>query len=214
VNARLQTVCLKRKSGLRRKDNVLCTPNNANSTRGLGKAPQLIFFPGRTALSCRGGFTKRIRYIFSYKETKLKFKKTTCILLITINLLLGRPFFAMAADYILVVHKENPVDRISSQEVKDIFLGKKTKWGNDAPITLVMNTNEEIHEQFTRIMLQKSPVQLSVYWKKILYSGVGMLPLAVKDDESAKAYVGTHKNAISYITDDSLDRQVKKVEIR
>ncbi|MBU2536961.1 MAG: hypothetical protein KKH22_00870 [Proteobacteria bacterium] len=106
------------------------------------------------------------------------------------------------------------MDRLNPQEVKDIFLGKKIKWGNDLPITLVMNTNDEIHERFTRIMLQKSPVQLSVYWKKILYSGVGMLPLAVKDDEAAKSYVGTHKNAISYITEDSLDRQVKKVEIR
>ena len=154
-------------------------------------------------------------FIFSAnQETKLKLKKTTYILLITLNLLLGRTFFAMAADYILVVHKENPVERLTPLEVKDIFLGKKVKWGTDAPITLIMNTNEEIHEQFTRVMLQKSPVQLSVYWKKILYSGIGMLPLAVKDDEAAKSYVGSHKNAISYITEDALDRQVKKVEIR
>lgn len=144
----------------------------------------------------------------------MKLKRTTYILLITLILLLGRTFFAMAADYILVVHRENPVQRLSPQEVRDIFLGKKNKWGNDAPITLVMNTNEEIHEQFTRTILQKSPIQLSVYWKKILYSGVGMLPLAVKDDEAAKSYVGFHKNAISYITEDALDKQVKKVEIR
>lgn len=144
----------------------------------------------------------------------MKLKRTTYILLITLILLLGRTFFAMAADYILVVHRENPVQKLSPQEVRDIFLGKKSKWGNDAPITLVMNTNEEIHEQFTRTILQKSPIQLSVYWKKILYSGVGMLPLAVKDDEAAKSYVGFHKNAISYITEDALDKQVKKVEIR
>lgn len=144
----------------------------------------------------------------------MKPTKTTHILLITLTLLLGTTFFARAADYILVVHKENPVDRLTHQEVRDIFLGKKVKWGNDAPITLVMNTNDEIHEQFTRVMLQKSPVQLSVYWKKILYSGVGMLPLAVKDDEAVKSYVGSHKNAISYITEESLDKQVKRVEIR
>lgn len=136
------------------------------------------------------------------------------ILLITLILVLGGAFRAMAAEYIVVVHKENPVERLTPQEVKDIFLGKKTRWANDAPITIVMNTNEEIHEHFTRVVLQKSPVQLSVYWKKILYSGIGMLPLAVKDDEAAKSYVATHKNAISYINENSLDRQVKKVEIR
>ena len=154
-------------------------------------------------------------FIFSaIKKKKLKPTKNTHILLLTLILLLGTPFFARAADYILVVHKENPVDRLTHQEVRDIFLGKKIKWGNDAHIILVMNTSDEIHEQFTRVMLQKSPAQLSVYWKKILYSGIGMLPLVVKDDEAAKSYVGSHKNAISYITEESLDRQVKKVEIR
>lgn len=167
----------------------------------------------RRAAACfQGGLANRF---FSVNEkTKLKLKRTTYILLITLNLLLGRTFPAMAAEYILVVHKENPVERLTTQDVKDIFLGKKTRWGNDSPITIVMNTNEEIHQQFTRVVLQKSPIQLSVYWKKILYSGVGMLPLAVKDDEAAKSYVATHKNAISYINEDSLDRQVKKVEIR
>ena len=159
--------------------------------------------------------SNRILSILSVNEkTQLKPTRTIYILLITLNLLLGGAFRAMAAEYILVVHKENAVERLSPQEVKDIFLGKKTKWANDSPITIVMNTNEEIHQEFTRVVLQKSPIQLSLYWKKILYSGVGMLSLAVKDDEAAKSYVATHKNAISYINENSLDRQVKKVEIR
>jgi len=138
--------------------------------------------------------------------------KTTTYIILTLSLLLGYKY-ALAADFIIVVHRDNPVRRIDQQEIKQIFLGKMTKWPNGTPITIVMNTNDEVHEQFTRTVLQKSPMQLSVYWKKILYSGTGMLPLAVKDDEAAKSYIGFHKNAIGYIAADSVDKQVKKVEI-
>jgi ABC-type phosphate transport system substrate-binding protein len=120
----------------------------------------------------------------------------------------------LAADYIIVVHRDNPVSRLSQEEVKRIFLGKLTTWPDATPITIVMNTNDEIHEKFTRNVLHKSSVQLSVYWRKIRYSGGGMLPLAVKDDEAAKSFIGYHKNAIGYISPDSLDRQVKRIEIR
>lgn len=121
---------------------------------------------------------------------------------------------ALAAEYIVVVHPDNPVNSLTPQEAKRIFLGKKMKWADDEPITIVMNTNDEIHEKFTRTILHKSPIQLSVYWKKILYSGTGMLPLAVKDDEAVKSYIGFHTHAIGYISEDSMDKQVKKVEIQ
>jgi ABC-type phosphate transport system substrate-binding protein len=136
------------------------------------------------------------------------------IALLALAFLLWQALTATAADFIIVVHRENPVQRLSSEEVRNIFLGKQTRWQeSSSTITLVMNTNEDIHEKFTRDLLQKSPVQLSVYWKKILYSGTGMLPLAVRDDEAAKSYVALHKNAISYIDRTSLDRQVKRVDI-
>ena len=115
--------------------------------------------------------------------------------------------------FIIVVHKANPVEELTVQEVKKIFLGKKRNWPDGSSITLVMNKNDEIHESFTRTMLQKSPTQLSVYWKKILYSGASMLPLAVKDDEAVKSYLHVHTNAISYIASDSLDKQVRQVKV-
>jgi len=131
---------------------------------------------------------------------------TTTAAAILLLLLAGGIPLVRAGEFIIIVHKENPVDELTPEEVKRIFLGKQATWPDGSPITIVMNTNDEIHEDFTREMLQKSPVQLSVFWKKILYSGTGMLPLAVKDDEAAKSYVGFHKNAIGYIAPDSLDR--------
>ena len=127
-------------------------------------------------------------------------------------LYMGAPVQA-ETEFIIVVHKDNPIKRMPASKVKSIFLGKESAWPDGSPITLIMNKNDDIHESFTRMMLQKSPAQLSVYWKKILYSGASMLPLAVKDDEAVKSYMSLHKNTISYIDADSLDKQVRKMEV-
>lgn len=117
------------------------------------------------------------------------------------------------AEFIIVVHRDNPVKSLTTSQVKSIFLGKERFWSDGSAITLIMNKNEDIHEAFTRLMLQKSPAQLSVYWKKILYSGASMLPLVVKDDEAVKSYMSLHANTISYVDVGSLDKQVRKVEV-
>lgn len=116
-------------------------------------------------------------------------------------------------EFVIVVHRGNPIKSLSISEIKAIFLGKERFWPDGSPITLIMNKNDDIHEAFTRTMLQKSPAQLSVYWKKILYSGASMLPLAVKDDEAVKSYMSLHVNTISYVDVDSLDKQVRKMEV-
>ena len=131
---------------------------------------------------------------------------------LTALLFLGEPVCA-ETEFIIVVYKDNPIKRMPASKVKSIFLGKESVWPDGSPITLIMNKNDDIHESFTRSMLQKSPAQLSVYWKKILYSGASMLPLAVKDDEAVKSYMSLHKNTISYIDADSLDKQVRKMEV-
>ncbi len=127
-------------------------------------------------------------------------------------LFFGEPVWA-ETEFIVVVHKSNPIKQLPAAKVKSIFLGKEPSWPDGSPITLIMNKNDDIHESFTRIMLQKSPAQLSVYWKKMLYSGASMLPLAVQDDEAVKSYMSLHKNTISYIDADSLDKQVRKLEV-
>lgn len=127
-------------------------------------------------------------------------------------LFMGEPTCA-ETEFIVVVHKDNPIRRMPAAKVKSIFLGKEPFWLDGSPITLIMNKNDDIHESFTRLTLQKSPAQLSVYWKKMLYSGTSMLPLAVQDDEAVKSYMSLHKNTISYIDAESLDKQVRKVEV-
>lgn len=114
-------------------------------------------------------------------------------------------------EYVVVCHKECPVDTLTSQEVKRIFLGKMKKWPDGSSIDIVVNSNEEVHANFTRSALSKSPSQLSNYWRKILFSGRSVMPISVKNDVDAKSYVAEHTNALTYIDVTSFDDTLKKI---
>lgn len=118
---------------------------------------------------------------------------------------------AYGEEYVLVCHKECPVDTLTSQEVERIFLGKMKEWPGGSSVDIVVNSNEKIHVQFTRNMLNKSPSQLTNYWRKVLFSGRMMLPVLVENDADAKRYVVEHANAISYIGVTSLDTTLKEI---
>ncbi len=139
-------------------------------------------------------------------------RKSTVIIISFLLLQMNCPV-SYGEEYVLVCHKECPVDTLTAQEVKRIFLGKKKKWADGSAIDIVVNANNEVHGQFTRTLLGKSPAQFSNYWRKILFSGRSMLPVSVKNDVDAKSYMTGHPNALTYVGVTSLDTTVKKLVV-
>jgi ABC-type phosphate transport system substrate-binding protein len=108
----------------------------------------------------------------------------------------------LAADFIVVVHAENALFSMTEQDIKQIFLGKKTQEDTHA------------HAGFTQEILGKTPQQFMIYWKKMLFTGKGLLPRSVKTDAEVKAFVASNPDAIGYISPAALDNSVKKLEVR
>lgn len=116
-------------------------------------------------------------------------------------------------EIVFVVHKGNPINKLTGQEIKSIFLGKKRTWENSESITLVVQENNKTHETFTRNALVKSPLQFSIYWKKKLFTGKGLLPHAVKNDQKMINFITSNPNSIGYIKKTSLTGVVKDIVI-
>ncbi len=116
-------------------------------------------------------------------------------------------------EFVVVCHQNSPVNKLTSKEVKRIFLGKMKKWPDGSSIDIVVNKNKEVHAQFTRDVLQKTPLQFSNYWRKILFSGKSVLPVFVENDVDAKSYLAEHSNALTYIEINSFDKTLKKIII-
>ncbi|MCB2182107.1 MAG: hypothetical protein KQH63_08795 [Desulfobulbaceae bacterium] len=139
-------------------------------------------------------------------------KKITVIIMSFLSLLMSSQT-AYGEEYVLISHKKSPVEQLTSQEVKRIFLGKMKKWPTGTSIQIVVNINKEVHSQFTGDVLKKSPSQFSNYWRKVLFSGKSMLPVYVKNDEEAINYVSNHEDAITYINIAHYDDTFKKIAI-
>jgi hypothetical protein len=77
----------------------------------------------------------------------------------------------LAADFIVVVHAGNALSRMAEQDVKQIFLGKKTTWPNGRTIDIIIQEDTDAHAGFTQEILGKTSQQFMIYWKKMLFTG-------------------------------------------
>jgi len=120
-----------------------------------------------------------------------------------------------AAEVILVVNHDNSLAAISERAAERIFLGKKTEWSHEGGhIHVVVNNDPRIYPVFCRQILKKTALQYLLYRKKMLFTGSGLPPLIMENDEEVKTFVAENRDAIGFIRKDSLDSRVKQLFIR
>lgn len=124
------------------------------------------------------------------------------------------PATERAADYVLVVNRNNPVNSITGQEANLIFLGKKTVWPGGRTVTIVLQDGKRTHAAFVKGLLGRSPRQYTIYWKKALFTGTAIPPRSLKGDSDVKAFVASNRDAVGYISPDALDDSVRVLEVR
>lgn len=139
----------------------------------------------------------------------------TDIRIISILLLLMLPWSgpALAGEAVLVVHRDNPISSLELTEVRSIFLGKKVFWDDGNAIEVLLQESGETHRNFSQNILGKSPRQLSMYWKRVLFSGEGLPPREVTGDEEMLETIAANTKAIGYIDNSVNDNRVKSVSI-
>ncbi len=119
-----------------------------------------------------------------------------------------------AADFVVVANKDNPVESMKRSDVKKIFLGKKTFWRKTGrSIEVLLQSGGDAHRSFVFEILNKSPLQLSMYWKQALFSGTGIPPKKYHDCQSIKEAVAANPWAIGYIDARQLDETIKKIKL-
>ncbi len=133
------------------------------------------------------------------------------ILLLLTTMLLSAEVFA--ADFAIIVNRDNPVETLSKAEIKKIFLGTKTFWDNGDSIDVLLQNEGEPHQSFVHDILNKTPKQFQMYWKRELFSGTGIPPRRSPDDQSVKTAVAADPRMISYIATIHLDNSIKRIRL-
>lgn len=123
----------------------------------------------------------------------------------TLYLLLGALMLmascaAASAEVVAVVSAKSPVADLSSNEIADIFLGKRSRFpdGSTAiPIDQAEGSPER--EAFYARFAAKTPVEMKMHWSKLIFTGRGQPPRQVRDAAAMKAALTQQPNAIGYL---------------
>jgi ABC-type phosphate transport system substrate-binding protein len=120
---------------------------------------------------------------------------------------------ARAADVAFIAHPDVAATSLSADDVKGILLGTKAKWDSGGALKLAVFAEGALHEQVVREHTQRSADQFDKYWKKLVFTGKGMLPTTVKTDAEMIDFVAKTPGAFGYVAKESVSSKVKVVPV-
>jgi ABC-type phosphate transport system substrate-binding protein len=130
-----------------------------------------------------------------------------------VGLCASLPSVGAAGDVLVIANKDVPLSSLSQNDVKAIFLGKKTRWENEQKINFVLSEVDTTHQDFIQTFIRRTPSQYSRYWKKLVFTGKGRKPKSIKTDQGVVSYVASTSGAIGYISTEAVSSDVKVLSI-
>lgn len=109
----------------------------------------------------------------------------------------------------IIAHPSVPVNQLSINEVKNIYLLKKQQWIDGTSIVVINRlSGSQIRHRFEQEILGITPKKYALYIEKMHYSGVS-LPVIQESTQAVIAFVQHVPGAIAYIEDLPHSNQVK-----
>ncbi|WP_241737540.1 substrate-binding domain-containing protein [Neptunicella marina] len=98
------------------------------------------------------------------------------------------------------VNQTVPVTDLTPAQLRRIFTMRQTQWPNGEPIKVVVfKSQDPLHQQFAKNVLQLFPYQLERIWNRLIYSGQGERPVEVDSSVQMQRFISTHPGAIGYM---------------
>ncbi|HEY6347890.1 MAG TPA: substrate-binding domain-containing protein [Candidatus Angelobacter sp.] len=118
-------------------------------------------------------------------------------------------------DVAVVVNPDNPVDSLTSAELRKIFAGERRSWNSDLPIFLLVRAPQSREREIllTRV-LKMTESEYKQYWVKKVYSGeVLREPLTLLSNGMQLEAVRAEKGGIALINFQDVRQGVKVVKV-
>lgn len=114
------------------------------------------------------------------------------------------------AGLVVIVHPGNSLEAITKDKLKRIYLGKSKEFPNGLIIAALDQAKEsEEKAEFYKKVVGKSLSQVSAYWSRLIFTGKGVPPRVLRNDEEIKSWVASHPESIAYINAGSVDKSIK-----
>jgi ABC-type phosphate transport system substrate-binding protein len=103
--------------------------------------------------------------------------------------------------YVLIVHPAVRPPALDRKFLADAFLRRTTRWPDDTPILPVdLAPDARARARFSQEILARSVASVRSYWQQRIFSGQGLPPPELGDDEAVVSYVLHHPGAIGYVS--------------
>ncbi len=126
-------------------------------------------------------------------------------------------FFCAALDgypaTYIIGNPDLPLSSLKPKELKDIFTGKKTRWNGGGKIVIATLKDSDVHRDFLRKYVKKTPSQFRNFWRRKVFTGEGQGPKRFADEASLMQFVAKTKGAVGYMCAVP-GKKVKVIEIR
>jgi ABC-type phosphate transport system substrate-binding protein len=116
--------------------------------------------------------------------------------------------------YVLIVHPSSRPPVIDRKFLADAFLRRTTRWPDDTPILPVdLAPDARARARFTQDILARSVASVRSYWQQRIFSGQGLPPPELTDDDAVVSYVLNHPGAIGYVSAGTALNGARPVEV-
>ena len=103
--------------------------------------------------------------------------------------------------YILIVHPGSRPAALDRKFLAEVFLRRTTRWPDDTPILPVdLAPDARARARFSQDVLARSVASVRSYWQQRIFSGQGLPPPELGDDDAVVSYVLSHPGAIGYVS--------------
>ena len=125
--------------------------------------------------------------------------KFTIRLLFKVFLLLIFPVFVLASDFSIIANKNVPEKSLTKEEIKAIYLGKKTKWSDNSPVRFYLIRSPKAQMSFLEAYVGKTPEQFENYWMQNVFTGKGVMPDMFENSSELQEAVEKNSGAIGFV---------------
>ena len=103
-------------------------------------------------------------------------------------------------EFHVVVNAENPITRLTTEELTELFLDRSSRWPHGPAVSAVdQQAKSAIREVFTRRVMGRTVDSVVTHWKERMMREREPPPPVKGSDSDVIEYVTKNKNAVGYV---------------
>lgn len=119
---------------------------------------------------------------------------------------------AFAGEPVVIVHLESGVQKLTRDEVINIFTGRQKRLPTgQVAVTVEQAEPTGTRARFYQLLVGKDLPDINAYWARLLYSGQAQPPRQAQSAEEVVALVAANRGAIGVVDGARVDRRVRVV---